>query len=169
MPQDMPTTVDGAGQTPKSEPEPKSSPEQKPKCRIAYLIKSVALVGLLYLFARYAGTLPPLVIALVWAALSAVSAVGITYHRVVRKTLKQHEYNKEGHLARLNNGRVVCLVVSFAASSLVHGGASTRSTHVERGRMGPRGGRHPSVPGGFVGRAGGTPARNMRRRSRLRR
>lgn len=84
---------------------------------IAYLIKSVALVGLLYLFARFAGSLPPLVIALVWAVLSAVSAVGVTYHRVVRKTLKQHEYAEKGLLSRLNNGRVLCLIVSFAASA----------------------------------------------------
>lgn len=84
---------------------------------VAYLIKSVALIGVFYLFSRYAGTLPPLVIALVWALLSAVSAVGITYHRVVRKTLKQHEYAEKGYLSRLNNGRVICLIVSFAASA----------------------------------------------------
>lgn len=84
---------------------------------IAYLVKSAVLIGLLYLFARCAGMLPPLVIALVWAVLSAVSAVGLTYHRVVRKTLKQHEYAEKGLLSRLNNGRVVCLVVSFAASA----------------------------------------------------
>lgn len=84
---------------------------------IAYLVKSVALVGLLYLFARFAGSLPPLAIALVWAVLSAVSAVGLTYHRVVRKTLKQHEYAEKGLLSRLNNGRALCLIVSFAASA----------------------------------------------------
>ena len=84
---------------------------------IAYLVKSAVLIGLLYLFARRAGMLSPLVIALVWAALSAVSAVGITYHRVVRKTLKQHEYAEKGLLSRLNNGRTVCLVVSFVASA----------------------------------------------------
>lgn len=83
----------------------------------AYLVKACVLVGALYLFSRYAGSLPPVCLALVWAVLSAVSAVGITYHRVVRKTLKQHEYVDEGHLSALNNGRVICLIVSFVASA----------------------------------------------------
>ena len=96
---------------------------------IAYLVKSAVLIGLLYLFARRAGMLPPLVIALVWAALSAVSAVGITYHRVVRKTLKQHEYAEKGLLSRLNNGRTVCLVVSFVALGLVRGGGLILGAH----------------------------------------
>ena len=88
-----------------------------PKRWAAYLVKSVVLVGLLCLFSRQAGSLPPLAIALVWAALSALSAVGVTYHVVVRKTLKRHEYVEKGLLSRLNNGRVASLIVSFAASA----------------------------------------------------
>lgn len=84
---------------------------------VAYLIKAVVLAGLLYLFSTHAGTLPPIAIALVWAALSTLSAVGITYHVVVRKTLKQHEYAEKGLLSRLNNGRVVSLVASFVVSA----------------------------------------------------
>ena len=84
----------------------------------AYLIKAIVLVGLLYVLGQYAGTLPTWGIALVWAALSAVSAIGLTYRRVVRKTLKQYAYEKEGHLARFNNGRVLCLIVSFVASAV---------------------------------------------------
>ncbi len=99
-------------------PEPTAvSHASSSKRWVAYLIKSVVLIGLFYLFSRYAEIFSSLAIALVWALLSAVSAVGITYHRVVRKTLKQHEYAEKGYLSRLNNGRVICLIVSFVASA----------------------------------------------------
>lgn len=87
-----------------------------------YLVKAAALGGLLYLFAQHAGSLPPLAIALVWAALSTVGALGLTYHRVVRKTLKQYEYQAKGWLSRINGGRVICLVVAFVGSAVCMAG-----------------------------------------------
>lgn len=85
----------------------------------SYLVKAAVLVGLLYAFGRYAGMLPPAGVAAVWAALSAVSSLGLAYRHVVRKTIKQQAYYEAGGgLARINNGRFLCLVGSFALSAV---------------------------------------------------
>lgn len=85
----------------------------------SYLVKAAVLVGLLYAFGRYAGMLPPAGVAAVWAALSAVSSLGLAYRHVVRKTIKQQAYYEAGGgLARINNGRLLCLVGSFALSAV---------------------------------------------------
>lgn len=85
----------------------------------SYLVKAAVLVGLLYAFGRYAGMLPPAGVATVWAALSAVSSLGLAYRHVVRKTIKQQAYYEAGGgLARINNGRFLCLVGSFALSAV---------------------------------------------------
>ena len=85
----------------------------------SYLVKAAVLVGLLYAFVRYAGMLPPAGVAAVWAALSAVSSLGLAYRHVVRKTIKQQGcYEAGGELARINNGRLLCLVGSFALSAV---------------------------------------------------
>lgn len=85
----------------------------------SYLVKAAVLVGLLYAFGRYAGMLPPAGVAAVWAVLSAVSSLGLAYRHVVRKTIKQQAYYEAGGgLARINNGRLLCLVGSFALSAV---------------------------------------------------
>ena len=85
----------------------------------SYLVKAAVLVGLLYAFGRYAGMLPPAGVAAVWAALSAVSSLGLAYRHVVRKMIKQQAYYEAGGgLARINNGRFLCLVGSFALSAV---------------------------------------------------
>lgn len=85
----------------------------------SYLVKAAVLVGLLYAFGRYAGMLPPAGVAAVWAVLSAVSSLGLAYRHVVRKTIKQQAYYEAGGgLARINNGRFLCLVGSFALSAV---------------------------------------------------
>lgn len=86
---------------------------------VSYLVKAAVLVGLLYAFGRYAGMLPSAGVAAVWAALSAVSSLGLAYRHVVRKTIKQQAYYEAGGgLARINNGRFLCLVGSFALSAV---------------------------------------------------
>ncbi len=85
----------------------------------SYLVKAAVLVGLLYAFGRYAGMLPPAGVAAVWAVLSAVSSLGLAYRHVVRKMIKQQAYYEAGGgLARINNGRFLCLVGSFALSAV---------------------------------------------------
>lgn len=88
----------------------------------AFLAKAAVLAGLLWLFSRYAGRVPSWGIALLWALLSVISAVGITYRRVMAKLLKQPAYAEHGYLSRLNNGRILCLVVSFVVSALCMAG-----------------------------------------------
>ncbi len=85
----------------------------------SYLVKAAVLVGLLYAFGRYAGMLPPAGVAAAWAVLSAVSSLGLAYRHVVRKMIKQQAYYEAGGgLARINNGRFLCLVGSFALSAV---------------------------------------------------
>ena len=83
-----------------------------------YAAKAALLVGVLYALGHYAGTLPPAVIAVAWAVLSAASMLGMAYHHVVRKTLKQYAYEADGRLSKLNNGRSVCLIVAFLVSAV---------------------------------------------------
>lgn len=102
----------------------------------AYLAKSCVIIAVLYLFSRYAGSAPSLCIALVWAVLSVASALGITYHHVVRKTLRQQAYVKEGRLSALNNGRTICLIVSFVASAWCMAGLMVEAAKWEAAEWG---------------------------------
>lgn len=83
-----------------------------------YVVKAALLAGALYALGRYAGMLPPAAIAATWAVLSVASMLGMAYHHVMRKTLRQYAYEAGGRLAKLNNGRAVCLVVSFLISAV---------------------------------------------------
>ena len=82
-----------------------------------YFVKASLLLGALLLASRFAGSLPPVGLALLWAALSGASALGIAYHVVVRKTHRQFSLREGGLLARLNAGRACSLVVAFVASA----------------------------------------------------
>ncbi len=82
-----------------------------------YLLKAACAVGALYLFGRVSAVAPGWCVAVVWAALSAFLAVGVTYHAVVRKTFKQVGYCRDGLLVRVNGGRTVRLLVAFVASA----------------------------------------------------
>ena len=84
---------------------------------LLYFAKAVLLLGALFLASRFAGSLPPLALALLWAVLSGASALGIAYHVVIRKTHRQFSLRRGGLLARLNAGRVGSLVVAFVASA----------------------------------------------------
>lgn len=83
---------------------------------LTYLIKGLCLVGLLFLVARIETGLPPVAFGIVVAALSAISSIAVAYHWVVRKTHKQLMYMEGGRLARFNEGRKLCLLVSFVVS-----------------------------------------------------
>ncbi len=82
-----------------------------------YLAKAAALMGVLFVIGRFSPSLPPAGVALLWVAVSGASALGLAYQVVVRKTLKQAQYREGGWRARLNNGRVFSLVVSFVLSA----------------------------------------------------
>lgn len=85
---------------------------------VAYLIKALLLVGALFLFAKGAPFLPPLVVGLFWALLSAAASLGFAYQVVVRKTHKQYGLEEGGKLFRLNNGRAFWLIAGFIVSAI---------------------------------------------------
>ena len=87
-----------------------------------YLAKAAVLFVVLLAFARLAPMMPPLAVAICWAALSMVSAIGLTYHAVIRKILNQHKYKSGGLAAGINGGRFFCLILAFVGSAALVGG-----------------------------------------------
>lgn len=95
----------------------------------AYCAKTLLFLGLLYAFSSTAGSLTPLALALVWAALSLVLALAATYSHTVRRTVKQHELKDGGRLSRLNNGRILCLAAAFVLAALCVAGLMLKTPH----------------------------------------
>lgn len=89
---------------------------------LAYLVKGYLLLGVLYLFARVASSLPGFVVAIFWAVLAAVAAAGFSYHVVVRKLHRQLALKGGGRLSRINNGRTFWLIVGFVVSAVCAAG-----------------------------------------------
>ncbi|MBQ9002482.1 MAG: hypothetical protein IJ087_11580 [Eggerthellaceae bacterium] len=87
-----------------------------------YLLKASALVAVLFAVSRFAPAMPAWALGLVWALLSAIPATGVTYHAVIAKTARQRNFQEKSHLGRVNNGRIVCFVLSYAASALLVAG-----------------------------------------------
>lgn len=85
---------------------------------VTYLAKALLLVGALFLFAKMAPSLPPLVVGLFWALLSAAASLGFAYQVVVRKTYKQYALEEGGRLFRFNNGRAFWLIAGFIVSAI---------------------------------------------------
>ncbi len=112
-------------ETPDSAPTMPETPGGTPKTSTdahcfswwRYLIKAVVVVAALYLFSRVSAAAPGWLVAVVWAALSALSAVALTYHAVVKKTFRQVEFRQGGSLSRFNGGRTLRLVIAFVASA----------------------------------------------------
>ena len=94
---------------------------------VAYVVKAAVMLALVYLLARHAPSMPLVGIGLCWAVLSAVSAVGIAYHLVIRKVYRQYILKGEKILARLNGGRMLSFVIAFIASAVLVAGVVLES------------------------------------------
>lgn len=92
------------------------------KQSIQYFIKAVLLVAVLFVIAKLAPSMPPLVLALVWAALSALVAIGYTYYGTIKKLQTQLTLKADGKLARLNEGRTIRLIISFVVAAILMAG-----------------------------------------------
>ena len=87
-----------------------------------YAVKAVVLFILLLALSQFAPTMPPVGVAVCWAALSIVAAIGLTYHVVIRKVLRQYML-KSGELAAgINGGRVFCLIATFIGAAVLLAG-----------------------------------------------
>lgn len=92
------------------------------KENILFFVKGFCLVGFLFLFSQFEGTLPVAVIAIAWAVLSSLSSIGLTYHVVIRKIHKQVMLIDGGIPGMVNEGRFLSLLVSFVLSAVLVAG-----------------------------------------------
>lgn len=84
----------------------------------AYFVRACLLVVIVYLLSLALPKMPSSVVALFWVAFTIVSMLGILYQASIAKANKQQKYVSGGMRARVNNGRVGRLVLSFAASAV---------------------------------------------------
>lgn len=89
------------------------------KQTILYFVKGFCLVGFLFALSRFEASWPIVVIAIVWAALSSISSLGLTYHVVIRKIHKQVMYIDSGLPGKVNEGRFGSLLISFVLSAIL--------------------------------------------------
>lgn len=83
---------------------------------ISYFARAMVLVLALYVIACTMPLMPPLVMAVVLAVMCAVSMVSVAYHTVAHKVLKNMQYRAGGRMNGLNEGRKLCLTMSFVTS-----------------------------------------------------
>lgn len=107
-----------------STPEGLRNALRNPRIRrwMLYALKAVALIGLFCLLSQFAPHMPAICVALFWAALSAVSALGMAYAFVIKKTHKRSKYNEGGLMYRFNEGRVFSLIAAFVLSAVCAAG-----------------------------------------------
>ena len=107
-----------------SAPEGLRTALQHPRVRrwALYAVKAIALVGLFCLLTQFAPHMPAIGVALFWAVLSAISALGLAYASVIRKTHKRSKYAEGGMMYRLNEGRVFSLIVAFVLAAVCAAG-----------------------------------------------
>lgn len=84
---------------------------------IYYLWLAASLV-ILYLLSLAIPLMPAIGVAFFWAALSAVSMVGVAYRVVIRKAHRQFVLERDGRLSQLNNGRTLGFLFGFVLSAL---------------------------------------------------
>ena len=89
---------------------------------VEYLVKAIVLFALFGLIAWLAPMMPPLCLAIIWAVLSAVSAIGVAYHYVITKARKRYGLREGGASARFNSGRIITLTIAFVVSAICVGG-----------------------------------------------
>lgn len=65
---------------------------------------------------------PAAVVALLWAVLTFAMMLGTIYRIVIDKTYRQVRYRQDGLFARINNGRVISIVIGFIMSALCSAG-----------------------------------------------
>lgn len=81
--------------------------------RSPYLIQASIALGVFVLFSQLTRHMLLAIIALEWAALSTLTAVGATYQYTIAKQYRQVKYKAGTTLARINKGRLLCFTISF--------------------------------------------------------
>lgn len=89
------------------------------KQSVLYFVKGFCLVGFLFVLSRFEASMPIILVAIVWAVLSSVSSIGLTYHAVIRKIHKQLMLVDSGVPGKINEGRFGSLLISFVLSAIL--------------------------------------------------
>ena len=84
---------------------------------LKYYLWLFGMLVVLYLLSLAMPLMPAFGVAFFWAALSAVSMVGVAYQIVIRKAHRQLVLERDGRLSRLNNGRIFGFIVGFVLSA----------------------------------------------------
>lgn len=87
-----------------------------------FFLKALIALFVIYLVVHIAPVLPPAAIGVLWAAMSATVSIGISYPYIIRKLLNRYEYEPDGHLSRINDGRIIRLIASFAVAAVLVAG-----------------------------------------------
>lgn len=80
---------------------------------VAYLARAIPAIVILYIAAKAAPNLPPIMLALLMIVYAALSTVGALYFTVIKRLHRQYKLNEGGKLSRLNHKWLVTLIVLF--------------------------------------------------------
>ena len=83
-----------------------------------YAVCALAVYGALFAFSRFAAQLPVAVLAVIWAALTAVATAGAAYLLLARKLKNRQTQLKTGFLFRHMKGGVFRFAIAFALSAI---------------------------------------------------
>lgn len=84
---------------------------------LKYYLWLFGMLVVLYLLSVAIPFMPAFGVAFFWAALSAVSMIGVSYQVVIRKAHRQFVLERDGRLSRLNNGRMLGFLLGFVLSA----------------------------------------------------
>lgn len=86
-----------------------------------YAVCALAVYGVLFAFSRFAGQLPPVALALIWATLTAVATGSAAYTLMARKLENRATQRKTGFLFRHMKGGVFRFALAFVLSAISTG------------------------------------------------
>ncbi len=84
---------------------------------LKYYLWLFGMLVVLYLLSVAIPFMPAFGVALFWAALSAISMIGVAYQVVIRKAHRQLVLERDGRLSQLNNGRTLGFLLGFVLSA----------------------------------------------------
>ncbi len=86
--------------------------------RIRSVAYSALLTLALFAITRFVPSMPPILIAVIWAIASVFAAVRLAYCAVIKRTHKQSALRAGGCTSRFNQGRILALIVSFVLAAV---------------------------------------------------
>lgn len=88
----------------------------------AFFAKAATLLLVVLAVGRLSVCMPAAILALSWAILSAATVIALAYPAVMDKIHRRQKLQEGGSLARLNEGRVLRILLAFVAASVLVAG-----------------------------------------------